>query len=306
MMKYGDFLSENLVANVVAEPSSEASAEAKRLGLSYLGFGRYADETGRVAYTVIRNKLVPFKHMEQLQKMVDKASNGSQNDPEQEAQVQKALSVSKQVKDRDIRDLTKTYKDIVRNEKEFKKAYNPANFAPEEIAALQAYTNDLFQPINNYLYKGFDDTVDPQTAQDVQNTIVTLDNMLNRTQTPFSHIVYTGLTARYDPTKFNAGKDYVFRGYTSCSLDYNTALDVYTQIDQQVPKILMQIDIQKGQNATYVDSLTGTTLDKEVLLPRGSRIKILSGPHNIDDEIIVHYPRGEQIALFHCQLVQDL
>lgn len=306
MLKYDDFLAENLAANVVVEPSSEAAAEAKKLGLTYLGFGRYADETGRVAYTVIRNKLVPFKHNEQLQKMVDKASNGSQNDPEQQAAVEKQLKISRQVKDKDIRSLTQTYKDIVRNEKEFKKAYNPANFTQEEIAALQAYTNDLFQPINNYLYKGFDDTVDPQTALDVQNTIVTMDNMLARTQAPFDHIVYTGLTSRYDPSKFNQGKDYVFRGYTSCSLDYNTALDVYTQVDQQAPKVLLQIDVQRGQNVTYVDSLTGTTFDKEVILPRGSKIRILSGPHNIDDEIIVNYPKGEQISLFHCQLVQDL
>jgi hypothetical protein len=306
MLKYGDFLTENLAANVVAEPSSEAAAEAKKLGLTYLGFGRYADETGRVAYTVIRNRLVPFKHSEQLERMVDRATNGSINDPEQEAVVQKQLKISRQVKDSDIRALTQTYKDIVRNEKEFKKAYNPANFAPEEISALQAYTNDLFQPINNYLYKGFDDTIDPQTAQDVQNTIVTMDNMLARSQAPFDHIVYTGLTARYDPSKFSQGKDYIFRGYTSCSLDYNTALDVYTQVDQQAPKVLLQIDIQRGQNATYVDSLTGTTFDKEVVLPRGSKIRILSGPHNIDDEIIVHHSRGEQIALFHCQLVQDL
>lgn len=306
MLKYGDFLTENLAANVVAEPSSEAASEAKKLGLTYLGFGRYADETGRVAYTVIRNRLVPFKHAEQLQKMFDRATNGSINDPEQEAVLQKHLKITRDVKDSDIRALTQTYKDIVRNEKEFKKVYNPANFAPEEISALQAYTNDLFQPINNYLYKGFDDTIDPQTAQDVQNTIVTMDNMLARSQAPFDHIVYTGLTARYDPSKFSQGKDYIFRGYTSCSLDYNTALDVYTQVDQQAPKVLLQIDIQRGQNATYVDSLTGTTFDKEVVLPRGSKIRILSGPHNIDDEIIVHHPRGEQIALFHCQLVQDL
>jgi hypothetical protein len=303
--KYGDYLAENLAFNVKAEPSSEAAAEAQRLGLSYLGFGRYADETGRVAYTVVRNRLVPFKHAEQLQKMTDKATNGSTNDPEQLAAVEKAMKVSRDVKDRDIRDLTRTYKEIVKNEKEFKKAYTPNNFTPDEVAALQSYTNDLFGPINSYLYKGFDDTVDPATAQQVQNTVVTMDNMFARTQAPFDHIVYTGLTSRYDPTNFVEGKDYIFRGYTSCSLDYNTALDVYTQTGQPAPKPLLQIDIQAGQSSVYVDSLTGTTFDKEVVLARGSKIRILSGPHMIDDNIIVHNPKGEQIALFHCQLVQE-
>lgn len=305
MLNYYDFLSENLALNVKTEPSSEAAAEAKRLGLTYLGFGRYADETGRVAYTVVRNRLVPFKHAEQLQKMTDKATNGSTNDPEQLAAVEKAMKISRDVKDRDIRDLTRTYKEIVRNEKDFKKAYTPNNFTPDEIEALQAYTNDLFGPINNYLYKGFDETIDPNTAQQVQNSVVIMDNMFARTQAPFDHTVYTGLTARYDPNNFVEGKDYIFRGYTSCSLDYNTALDVYNQVGQQSPKPLLQIDIQKGLSSVYVDSLTGTTLDKEIILPRGSKIRILSGPHLIDDNIIVHNPRGDQIALFHCMLIQE-
>lgn len=306
MLNYGDYLNENLALNVKTEPSSVTAAEAKKLGLTYLGFGRYADETGQVAYTVVRNKLVPFKHIEHLQKMADKVNSGIEVDPEQKAAVDKALKVSHDIKDKNIRDLTKTYKEIVRSEKEFKKAYNPNNFAPEELDALQSYTNDLFGPVNNYLYKGFDDTIDPGTAQAVQNAVVTLDSMFQRVQAPFDHIVYTGLTTRYDPINFTAGKDYIFRGYTSCSLDYNTALDVYDQTGQQSPKILMQIDVQKGQRSVYVDSLTGLTRDKEIILPRGSKIKILSGPHMVDDELIVHQPKGDQIALFHCQLVQDL
>lgn len=302
MLKYGDYLSENLVQIATEEPSSQSAEEAKRLGLTYLGFGRYSDETGQVAYVVDRGRLVPFKHKELLQKSAEKATNGTMNDPEQVAALQKDMNLSRRVRTKDMKVLTNTAKEAEKTNSQLQKAYTPNNYAPEEIGALQSYTDGLSGQINNYLYKGFNGSEDPETAQAIQNSIVSLDNMLSRSQTPFPLIVYTGLSTRYDPNNFKAGKDYVFRGYSSCTLDYGTALDVYGQTGQQAPKCLLQIDIQQGQKALYVDSLTGTTNDKEVLLPRGSKVKILSGPHTVGEDIL----QAGDVALFHCQLVQDI
>jgi hypothetical protein len=44
------------------EPSEKASAHAKKLGLNYVGFGRYEDgKTNQVTHIVQNDKLVPFK-----------------------------------------------------------------------------------------------------------------------------------------------------------------------------------------------------------------------------------------------------
>lgn len=43
-----------------AHEASQASQEAHRRGLSYIGFGRYADRSGNVKYVVQGGRLVPF------------------------------------------------------------------------------------------------------------------------------------------------------------------------------------------------------------------------------------------------------
>ena len=308
MLKYEDYLAENLMQNVVSEPSSEAAAEARKLGLTYLGFGRYSDQTGQVAYTVQRGRLVPFKHGEQLASMMTKAHEGAKdaNTAQQQIDaVNKAAKLASTVQNRDAKALKATEKDAARVNKELQKIYTPQNYTPEEVAALANYTDNMYQPVNNYLYKGFDDMTDPNTIQAVQDTINAMDAMIDRSVSPMDYIVYTGLSARYNPNDFRPGKSYVFKGYTSCSLNYNVTLDLYGQT-QQSPRNILQIDVQKGHKALYVDSLTGSTSDKEVILPRGSKIEILSGPHMIDDQILTNYASGEQVALFHCQLIQEV
>jgi hypothetical protein len=308
MLKYEDYLAENLMQNVVSEPSSEASAEAKKLGLTYLGFGRYSDQTGQVAYTVQRGRLVPFKHGEDLANMMTKAHEGAKDANTAKAQIetaQKAAKLSAQVQNRDAKALKQTEKDAARNNKMLQSVYLPQNYAPEEIQALADYTDNMYQPVNNYLYKGFDDMTDPQTIEAVHNTMALMDGMIDKSVSPMQYTVYTGLSARYNPQDFRPGKSYVFKGYTSCSLDYNITLDLYGQT-QQSPRNILQIDVQKGHKALYVDSLTGSTSDQEVILPRGSKIEILSGPHMIDDQILTNYATGEPVALFHCQLIQEV
>lgn len=305
MHKFADYINENLGLHIQSEPSSEAARQAKSLGLTYIGFARYADATGKVAYVVQNGQLVPYKSGEQVQAMSDKASNGSFNDPEQQAIVDQELKRINKVKRQDIKYLTQSYKEINQTAKNLGKSYKPDMFAPEELQAISDYTNDLFNPVNGYLYKGFDMQTDPNTIQAVQNNVSMLDSAFDRTATPFDYHVYTGLTQRYDPAHFRAGKDYVFRGYVSTSLDFAKALDTYSQLNQQGYKTLLQIYVRKGQKSIYTDGLTGNKDDKEVLLPRGSKVRIASGPHLIDDEIVSQYPNGSQVALFMCDLIQE-
>jgi len=73
MKKFGEYLEESLAAEIKSEPKSMAAKQARKMGLSYVGFGRYADNKGRVAYTVENDRLVPFKSMEHIVNLYDKA-----------------------------------------------------------------------------------------------------------------------------------------------------------------------------------------------------------------------------------------
>lgn len=306
LKKYKDYLDENLVFHAQVEPSSEAAAEAKKLGLNYIGFARYADDTGQIAYVVKNNKLVPYVHGNSLKKLMTNATNDTSNDLEQQNQVANALKTTEDVKRQDIKILTQTYKDIIEKQKDLEKYYRPEDFTPEELNAIDSFKKDLFGPINTYLYKGFDETTDPNMISNIQNNISILDNVFNRSVLPTDMIVYGGLSQRYDPSNFRVDKDYVYRGYCSTSLDFARALDVYAQTKQQGYQILLQINLKKGQKALYTDSLFGEKENREVILPRGSKIKIMSGPNIIDDSIVSQYPTGNKIALFNCVAIQDI
>jgi hypothetical protein len=60
MKKFKDFLSEDL-SGALVEPQSNASKQAKQLGLTYVGFGRYEDpKTRQITHIVQNDRLVPF------------------------------------------------------------------------------------------------------------------------------------------------------------------------------------------------------------------------------------------------------
>ena len=48
------------LTGALVEPQSNSSSEAKKMGLTYVGFGRYTDNTGQVTHIVQNDKLIPF------------------------------------------------------------------------------------------------------------------------------------------------------------------------------------------------------------------------------------------------------
>lgn len=77
-MNESEFLNETLADEIKSENSRTAAArQAKKMGLVYAGFGRYLDSKGKVSYVVHDGKLVPYKGIEGVQKMYDKADNAA-------------------------------------------------------------------------------------------------------------------------------------------------------------------------------------------------------------------------------------
>jgi hypothetical protein len=55
-----------------------------------------------------------------------------------------------------------------------------------------------------------------------------------------------------------------------------------------------------------LDAVSDNSGERETLLPRGSKVKILTGPHVLDSNLFTDAYGTTTIALFHCQLVEDL
>lgn len=306
MKKFGEYLEESLAAEVKSEPKTMAAKQARKMGLIYVGFGRYADNKGRVAYTVDNDRLVPFKGMSDISKMYDKAENINDDGKYKEAikQVDQLVKQSDKRSREDQKILKQKDKDVVKVAKQLGSFYRPEMFDDVELEAIESYTGDAFADINRYLYKGHDEGVDANMADAIGRMVDALDSAFDETQVPFPFTVYSGLSGRYKAEKIKPGQEYIFRGYLSTSLSHDVAISGFT--DSAEP-VVLQIEVSKGQKAIYADNLSSVDGELETILPRGSKVKVISGPHPLPWGIINGDNEDQSaIQLFHCTLVQDL
>lgn len=305
MKKFGEYLEESLAAEIKSEPKTAASRQASKMGLTYVGFGRYADNKGRVAYIVDNERLVPFKGQQEINKVYDKAD--MTNDPKKSNELWKQADTQAKITNKrykeDQKVLKQKDKDVIQVAKQLGSFYKPEMFDDNELEAIEAYTGDAFADINRYLYKGHDEGVDADTSDGIGRIIDTLDSAFEDTKAPFPFTVYSGLSGRYRAEKIKLGQEYIFRGYLSTSLSHDVAISGFT--DSREP-VVLQIEVKKGQKAIYVDGISSVDGELETLLPRGSKVKVISGPHRLPKSIISQDAEEEDsINLFHCQLVQD-
>lgn len=326
MKKFGEYISENLAAEIKSEPQSKTSAEARRMGLTYMGFGRYADNKGQLAYIVDKDRLVPYKKQEEVQDMYKKAQEMPAPAPsktgkpvENKAQALTAQAdlhnnVLKRRSALDQKIIDSKMKDAIKTDALLRKAFPASMFDENELAALRDYTNLDFGPVNRYLYKGHDEEQDPEDAANIERIVAGLDSAFSDVKAPLSYTVYSGLSSRYTSDMFVPGKTFIFRGYVSTTLDYNIAIELFTEQDDN--SVVLQIEVSKGQSAIHVSDFSNVngeendelgTQEMETLLPRGSRIKIISGPHTVMTNSINQDRYGGEwsINIFHCQLVED-
>lgn len=310
MKNFNDFLEESLALQAKSEPKSAAASEARRMGLTYMGFGRYADRKGKLAYIVHDDRLVPYKSEDDIDDMYYKsyASGSKVSDKTEtirkEADFHQKVSIKRSTEDRKI--IKQLNADVKAVDRQLFKFYKPGLFDSNEIDAIRNYTADGYQAVNRYLYKGHDDNATPEDDAYLANMINSLDSAFEETQAPFDYTVYSGLSSRYSANKFQVGGEYIFRGYVSTSLDFGTAIGLFSDVGETEQSIVLQIEIAKGQKSIYLDAISDNSGENETLLPRGSKIKVVSGPHVMDASLFTDAYDTKTIALFHCTLVQDV
>lgn len=300
MKKFGEFINESLADQVKVEPKSKASAQAQKMGLTYAGFGRYMDAQGKIAYVVQNGKLLPFKAIQDVQSTYSKAQTANpekQKDIQAQADAESAVLQKRQKKDADI--MAQQQNDIGLVNQQLVSAVTQLD--DTQIGAIKAYTTDMHDAVNRYLYKGYDDGTDVGAGQSIADTINTLDTALDQSAAPMPYSTYTCLSNRYDPNKIAAGSQYLFRSYLSSSLEPTVALSGY---DANGPKVLLQIDVQQGQKALYLEPYAQQPGDMETLFPRGSVLQVVSGPHSLDGTILGLSDQSPT-SLFHCAIIEE-
>jgi len=313
--RFSEYLDESLASQMMVEPSSEAAAMAKKMSLTYAGFGRYADKSGKIKYIVKNKKLYPFKGkdveaagLDASDAQMDAAAmKGDVNtmavlDKKQKTAVQ-GIKADESIKNKYQKQNTR---EIIAYDRQLRNLYQPSIFTPDEIDAIKYYTESGFNDINRYLYKGFDPETTPDQANQTVQKIQALDNAFEETGAPFDYTVYTGLSSRYDFRKIKPGKDYIFRGYISTSLDHDTAIDMFTFDQNQDVGVVLEIDIKEGQKSIYLEGVTDTQGEFETLLPRGTKVRVEGGPFMIDSDVTTSGNNpGKQVALFKCSIVEE-
>ena len=321
--RFSEYLDESLASQMMVEPSSEAAAMAKKMSLTYAGFGRYADKSGKIKYIVKNKKLYPFKGKDVEQANLDnidvqkdnfalkgqgKKGEGKEVDVMGVLDKKEKTSVQGIKADENIKNKyqKQNTREIIAYDRQLRNLYQPSIFTPDEIDAIKYYTESGFNDINRYLYKGFDPETTPDQANQTVQKIQALDNAFEETGAPFDYTVYTGLSSRYDFRKIKPGKDYIFRGYISTSLDHDTAIDMFTFDQNQDVGVVLEIDIKEGQKSIYLEGVTDTQGEFETLLPRGTKVRVEGGPYMIESDVTTSGNNpGKQVALFKCSIVEE-
>lgn len=154
---------------------------------------------------------------------------------------------------------------------------------PGEVAALKAYQSsnykDGYLAINGGLRR-------PPPPEHLTKTITDLDAAIGKATVPETVEVYRGITR---PLPFSKGDVFTDKGFLSTSGAKGTA-GAFSEKEGA----LMHIRVPKGANAAWVDAVNDGG-ERELLLPRGSKFKVLSvktegGRRKVELELI-HEPK---------------
>lgn len=289
MKRFNDFLTEDLNGALV-EPKSASSQEAARLGLAYVGFGRYEDpKTQQITHIVQNDRLIPFN---------------------------KAIKTNsfKKISGDDYGEYFNNQKSTTEDYHNYLSgAYLPENYDENELAAIEMYTDTAYSSVNdmlNSLPTGIPaNQIQAQSVDDNLPSIVqSLDSALEKSSTPIDFVSFVSLNSGYNITDFKAGQTFRFKGFRSVTIDPNVALNFATKDDNNPRKkqaIILQVSVKKGSKGMYLDDFSANPGEAEFLLPRGSSVKIVDGPNKLVGSNAYTNDMNQQVVFFNAELVKN-
>lgn len=239
------------------EPSSRAAQQAQRLGLSYVGFGRYEDpRTNQITHIVQNDQLVPFKK-------AIKANTYKTQHADDVGNFVNALSPEAQEVDQILM-----------------QSYPPQLYDEIEINAIQQFTTQSYDNVNTVLSQlpaGITaKQIQPMSADDNTATLVAaLDSAMKKSRSPIDFITYTKLGSDVQQMDLVPGTQFKLKGFrnTTVSLANIMAAD-----DETDSSTILQIRVKKNARGIYTGNYSQNSEDAEFVLPRGCKIEVVSGP----------------------------
>jgi hypothetical protein len=283
MKKFREYVKEELLkedlSGALVEPKSNASQEAKKLNLTYVGFGRYEDSTGQVSHVVQNDKLIPFQTAVKSQSY-------------------KTLSGD------DFGEYAKNLQgDISSLHNELTNAYSPENYDNSELDAIKAYTDnqttttiyDISQKLASLPVGIPANKIQPEYDGDNRPEIIAaLDSAIDKVKAPLDFTAYATLNGELDIT---LAKKLTMKSFTSATVDASVAL-------QSGDPIMLQIRVSKGSNGVYADDYSSVPGEGEFIFKRGSVLEIVSGPHKIAGSHSESQDMNKAISLYICNLAK--
>lgn len=298
-------LREDITRGFKEPKRSDASKEAKRIGVRYLGFGRYGKE-GKETHRVINGRLVPFKS-----KIVPKNLKISGKDVTSDSLKQPTNVPKVRTKPTPVaREVFKTVKkEGTAIHRELSKFYKQKNLDSDEENALKGYVGEGYQSISKYLKEtsGGNKKVDRYSFKYTQNTnfddveeaIDHLDEILRSHKAPFSFTSYSGTRN----LEMEEGGEYLLPLYTSMSTNIDVARG-FVDYDGTESPTLLQFEVKKGQKGFYYGGP-----EQEFIIPRNAKIKVKTKKQmNMADFATGYYdPRhmNDKITVFVVEVVND-
>lgn len=239
------------------EPSSRAAQQAQRLGLAYVGFGRYEDpQTKQITHIVQNGQLVPFR------KAV-KTNTYQSNFSDDVGSFVNAMSPETQELSQFLL-----------------QAYPPQNYDDVEINAIQQFTSQSYDAVNDVLSKlpaGVSaKQIQPMSADDQTATLVAaLDSAMKKSRAPVDFITYTKLDNSVQQMDLVPGTQFKFKGFRNTTVNLGNVMILDDGTDSST---ILQVRVKKNARGIYTGNYSQNPDDAEFVLPRGAKIEVLGGP----------------------------
>lgn len=155
------------------------------------------------------------------------------------------------------RDLTKA---------EYAKYKDAAKLTTKEKESISDYTADAYVKINGD--KNTNGLRNPPPSEAMKLHIANLDSAIAKSEAPINMLVHRGVNGRAHMGDLKPGSTFGDQGYSSTSAVEGAAF--------KSKEVFLHIAVPKGHPALSIEKHSNVEDEKEILLPRGTKYRVLS------------------------------
>lgn len=250
------------------EPAgTQASKQAKKLGLQYVGFGRYENpKTGQITHIVQNDRLVPFNR-------AIKSNTFQQQGADD-------IGMYSEIKQPEF---TELHQHLVNH-------YSPDKYHDKEIDAIQTFVSGGYADINDRLAAlpaGISAKhIEPTGIGDDHSDLIGwMDSALKKSRAPRDMHVYFRLGADHKIEDFGEGKTFTMKTFRSGSINPSTVISA-SENNTPGPSgrntvYLVQVKVRKNDRGLYAADYSDAPDEGEFIFPRNTKFAVKGKPQRL-------------------------